>query len=258
MGNAKLHQLLAVESDLEGKYKRVCEESKKVFNKPAMFMGYHRSLVSFLEDDPIEYPDENQAMATTVEDRVNYTGESIASYLDALYQKEATNQNAKADLVVDGVTIGTNLPATFLLALESRLKYIRSVYETIPTLPAGVEWKPSEDKGEGVWDMVHPEEKLKTKMTFKSKVLVEAQFPPEGRSGQSLPAQIEKWEEQVPVGKFVKNVWCSMITSHEKAEVLGRIDKLIQAVKRQRQQANTEPVVKGNVGAAIVNFINGG
>ena len=255
--NAKLHQLLAVESDLEGKYKRVCEESKKVFNKPAMFMGHHRTLVSFLEDDSIDYPDENQAMATTVKDRVNYTGKSIGAYLDALYQKEATNQNAKADLIVDGVTIGTDLPATFLLALESRLKYIRSVYETIPTLPAGIEWNESKDKGEGTWDMVHPEEKLKTKMTFKSQILVDAKFPPEGRSGNSQPAQIEKWDEQVPVGKFVRNVWCSMITSHEKAEVLGRIDKLLQTVKQQRQQANSEPVVKGTVGQAVVDFING-
>ena len=253
----KLHQLLAVESDKEGKYKRVCEESKKVFSKPATFYGSHRKLESFLEDDKTAYPEENQELTTTVKERMEYTGKSIADYLDVLYQKEATNQTAKADLVVDGVTIGQNLPATFLLGLEVRLKYIRGVYEAIPTLPNGIKWTESTDKGEGIWDMVHPEEKLKTKMMFKSQVLVEAKFPKEGQGGTSLPAQIEKWEEQVPVGKFVKNIWCSMITSHEKAEVLGRIDKLIQTVKKQRQQANTAPVVQGNVGQEIAKYING-
>jgi hypothetical protein len=247
---AKLHQILAVESDLEGKYKRTCEETKKVFGKPAMFTGSHRKLITFDDSDGMEYPEENQAMTTTVKERIEYTGASISAYLDALFQKEATNQVANADLVVDNVTIGTALPATFLLALESRLKYIRSIYETMPTLQAGVEWKPSTDKGADVWDMVHPEEKIKTKMTFKSQILVE---PTEHH-----PAQIEKWEEQVPVGKFVRNVWCSMITSHQKSEVLGRIDKLIQATKQARQRANAQDIIKGNVGEKIIDFINNG
>jgi hypothetical protein len=247
---ARLHQILAVESDLEGKYKRTCEETKKVFGKPAMFTGSHRKLIIFDDSDTTEYPEENQAMATTVKERIDYTGTSISAYLDALFQKEATNQMAHADLIVDGVTIGNKLPATFLLALESRLKYIRSIYEALPTLQAGIEWKPSTDKGEGVWDMVHPEEKIKTKMTFKSQILVE---PTEFH-----PAQIEKWEEQVPVGKFVRNIWCSMITSHQKSEILGRIDKLIQATKKARQLANAQEIVKGNVGEKIIDFINNG
>ncbi len=245
----KLHQLLAVESDLEGNYKRICEETKKVFSKPALFTGFIRKLVMFDDQDTNEYPDEILTMTTTVKKRLDYTGKSISSYLDALYQKEATNQEACADLVVSGITIGKDLPATFLLGLESRLKYIRSIYETMPTLAAGFEWKPSEDKGEGVWDMAHPEEKLKTKMMWQHQVLVE---PTEQHR-----AEIEKWEEQVPVGKFVKFLWCSMITSNHKSEILARIDALIQATKKARQEANTQVIVSGHVGNNIINFING-
>ncbi len=247
---AKLHQVLAVESDLEGKYKRTCEETKKIFSKAAMFTGSHRKLELFDDSDKTEYPDEHQAMTTTVHERVEYTGEAISAYFDALFQKEATNQEASADLTVDGVSIGMVLPATFLLALESRLKYVRSIYEALPTLQAGVDWKPSEDKGEGVWDMVHPEEKIKTKMAWQHQVLV----PPT----KEHRAEIEKWEEQIPVGKFVKHMWCSMITSHQKSEILGRIDKLIQATKQARQRANTREIVKGNVGKSIMDFINKG
>jgi hypothetical protein len=246
---SKLHQLLAVESDLEGKYKRICEETKKVLNKPGLFTGSHRKLVMFDDSSKIEHPEEHQAMTTTVKERLAYTTDSIVSYFDALYQKESTNQKAIADLVVDGTVIAKDVPATFLLGLESRLKYVRSVYESIPTLAAGTEWKKSEDKGADVWDIVHPEEKLKTKMTFKSQILVE---PTENH-----PAQIEKWEEQVAVGKFVKHMWCSMFTSNEKSEVLGRIDKLILATKRARQQANSVTAVNTHVGTAIMNYING-
>ncbi len=247
---SRLHQVLAIESDLEGKYKRTCEETKKVFGKASMFTGSHRTLELFDDSDTTKYPDEHLAMTTTVKERVAYTSEAISDYLDALFQKEATNQEASADLTVNGVSIGMSLPATFLLALESRLKYIRSIYEALPTLQSGIEWKPSTDKGEGIWDMVHPEEKIKTKMAWQHQVLV----PPT----KEHRAEIEKWEEQLPVGKFVKHVWCSLLTSHEKSEVLGRIDKLIQAVKQARQRANTQNIVKGNVGKSIMQFINEG
>ncbi len=245
---AKLHQLLAVEADLEGKYKRICEETKKTFGKGAMFTGFHRKLESFAEEAPA-FPEENQEMTTTVHDRLVYTQEHIASYLDALVQKETTNQSAVADLVVNGTTIITGAPATFLLGLETRLKYIRGIYEGIPTLQAGTSWKEATDKGANIYEAVHPEEKLKTELTFKSQILVQ---PTEHH-----PAQIEKWQEQVPVGKFIKTTWCGMVTTAEKAQLLENIDVLLRATKMARQKANSTQVVKVQVGNAIMDFING-
>jgi len=242
----KLHQILAVEPDLEGKYKRIAEESKKTFSKSAMFTGSHRKLVSFEENAP-EFPEEYQEIATTVDERIAYTNESIANYLDALLQKEATNQIAKADLEIDGVVLAKDVPATFLLALETRLKFIRGVYESIPTLPAGIEWSPASDKGIGIWKMVHPEEKLKTELKFKSQILV----PPT----EHHPAQVEKWQEQVPVGKFVKNIWSGMITSARKSELLDRIDRMLQAAKNARQKANSVGVINVKIGKALTDFI---
>ena len=255
MSKAKLHQILAVEADLEGKYKRICEESKKTFGKGAMFTGSHRKLVSF-DDNAPDFPEENQAITTTVNARIEYTNKSIAKYFDALVQKEATNQVAKADLIVNGTAIASNVPATFLLALESRLKYVRGVYESIPTLPAGTEWRVAEDKGADIFEMVHPEEKLKTELTFKSQIITEAKFPPAGSAGTSIPAQVEKWQEQVPVGKFVKHIWSGMITTARKAELLDRIDILINETKMARQKANSVEVVNVNIGKAITDFIN--
>jgi len=255
MGKAKLHQILAVEADLEGKYKRICEESKKTFGKPAMFTGHHRKLVSF-DDNAPDFPEENQAMGTTVNERIEYTAKSITKYFDALLHKESTNQIAVADLTVQGTLIAEKIPATFLLALESRLKYVRGVYESIPTLPTGTEWRIAEDKGGDIFDMVHPEEKLKTELVFKSQVITKAEFPPTGSAGDSIPAHVEKWQEQTPVGKFVKNIWSGMITTARKAELLSRIDSLIRETKMARQKANSTEVVNNNIGQSIMNFIN--
>ena len=86
-------------------------------------------------------------------------------------------------------------------------------------------------------------------MKFKSQVLYKATV--------EHPAQIEKWEEQVPVGKYVKKVWSGMLTPARKSELLGNIDKLISAVKKARQRANATVVVKLNVGQKFIDFING-
>jgi hypothetical protein len=246
---AKLHELLAVESDLEGKYKRITGETRKTFkDRPAHFIGSIRTYHPFDDDDKVDYPEEYQALATTVEERLDYTAKAIEPYFDALLQKESTNQVAKADLVVDGEEIAKDLPATFLLGMESRLKYLRGVYEQIPTLPVSVDWEKDASWGKNVYRMTHPEEKLKTVKQFKSQVLYEAT--------EHHPAQIEKWDENVAVGKFVKRIWSGAISSAEKAELLGRIDKLITAVKKARQRANTAEVVKNQVGKDIMDFIH--
>jgi len=246
---AKLHELLAVEADLEGKYKRVTEETRKTFkDRPNHFIGSVRTYHPFDDDDKVDYPEEYQALATTVSERLEYTAKSVIPYFDALLQKESTNQTAKADLVVDGEVIAEGLPATFLLGMESRLKYLRGIYEQIPTLPVSVEWEKDESRGKNVYRMSHPDEKLKTAKQFKSQVLYEAT--------EHHPAQIEKWDENVAVGKFVKHIWSGAISSAEKAELLGKIDKLITAVKKARQRANTTPVIKVHVGEKIMDFIH--
>jgi hypothetical protein len=244
----KLHEVLAVEADLEGKAKLVVGETKSVFEKkPALFTGASRTYKPFVEDG-VDWPEENQAMATTVEAKLKYASGFIASWFDALAQKEATNQIAKAAIVVDGVTLIEDVPATFLLGLESRLKYIREMYEGIPTLSMSIDWQQDPAKGDGVWSMVNPEKTFKTAKTMKSKVLYEAT--------DKHPAQIEKWDETENVGIYVKHVWSGMITPSLKAQLLERIDKLIRAVKQARQRANSADVVKVNVGKKLMDFIN--
>lgn len=245
---SKLHELLAVESDLEGQARNILIETKKVFSeKPALFTGGVRTYKPFV-DDGIAYPEEHQALTTTVGDKLEYSAKTIEKYYDALLQKEATNQVAKSDIVIDGVTIGSNLPATFLLGLESRLKQLREVYAAIPTLAMGTEWKEANDKGEGVWAIVHPEESMKTQKTTKSKVLYEAT--------EHHPAQIDKWEETENVGKYTKFVWSGMVTPARKSHLLSNIDKLIGAVKKARQRANSVEVEKVNLGKTLMDYIN--
>jgi len=248
MAKGKLHELLAVEADLEGRSRNIMDETRKVFKeKPMLFMGSVRTYSPIIEDG-VNYPDEHQALTTTVDEKLKYASQSIVNYYDALLQKEATNQIAVADLVVEGEVIAKSLPATFLLGMETRLRKLREVYEQIPTLSVGIDWKADEGKGEGVFSMVHPEEKLKTQKTTKSKVLYEAT--------PHHPAQIDKWDEVENVGKYIKHVWCGMVTPARKSQLLDRIDTLIRAVKKARQRANSVEVVNVSIGKTLMDFIN--
>ncbi len=244
-----LHALLAVEGDLEGAHKKILEETKVTFTKKSdHFMGQYRKLEMFV-DDGIKYPEQYKKLDTTVQKKLDYMMTTEIRYFDALLAKESTNQEAKADLIVDGKTIATDLPATFLLGMENRLKHLRAVYDVIPTLQPGITWELDEAQGEGVYKIKYPEEKLKTETIIEPIVLYEAT--------KEHPAQIKEVSKTHNVGKYVTIHWSGMISPAEKSVLLERIDKLIRAFKQARQRANTTEVKQREIGKILFSYING-
>ena len=248
MGKRVLHELLAVEGDLEGLHKRILEETKNTFAKKAdHFFGQHRKLQMFV-DDGIEYPEDYKALVTTVQDKLDYLAMTEIRYFDALLGKEATNQTATADLIVDDVVIGKNLPATFLLGMETRVKYLRAAYEAIPTLAPGITWVKDESEGANIYKADRPDEKLKTETVVEPIVLYEAT--------KEHPAQIKEVSKTKNVGKYVTVTWSGMVTPAHKSALLSRVDKLLQGLKQARQRANTTVVVSKTIGKEMFDYIN--
>jgi hypothetical protein len=246
----KLHEILAVEGDLEATAKKVIEEAVVTFSKKSdHFLESHRSLVFFDEARDKENVEEHSEMVTTVADKLKYVQRHITKYWDTFAKKETTNQNAKADLVIDGEVLATELPATMLLGLESKLKIVRALYEAIPTLQPGMNWQLDPDRGEHIYKTAEPETRMRTEKQVQVKVTYEAT--------KEHPAQLETWNADVSVGKISVTHWSGMISPAEKSQVLGRIDTLIRGVKRARQRANTTDVVKTNIGEILFNYING-
>lgn len=245
-----LHELLAVEADLDGAHKKILDETRLTFVKKAdHFMGQHRKLEMFVEDG-ITYPEEFKKIDTTVQAKLDHMQKTEVRYFDALLQKEATNQKATADLIVDGIVIVTDLPATFLLGMETRMKHLRVAYENIPTLAPGIEWEVDASQGDNIYKTTKPQEKLKTESVIEAVVLYEAT--------KEHPAQIKEVSNVKTVGKYSLTAWSGMITPAEKSILLGRIDKLIRAFKKARQRANTTPVDVRTIGENLFSFINGG
>ena len=242
---AKLHELLAVEGDLEAGAKAVVQEATVLFSqKTDAFLELHRSVNHFDEKRHAEDGVEFKALVTTVPKVLEQTSGPLARWIDAFVQKEATNQRAKADLVVDGEVLAKDVPATALLGLESRLKGLRAMFEAIPVLATGKEWEEDAGRGLGIYKDKHPEVRMRTEKTVQHKVLVQAT--------EHHPAQIERWTSDVPVGRITLQTWSGMLKQSDKDRLLKNLDGLIVAVKRARQRANTADVDLVELGDKLV------
>ena len=71
------------------------------------------------------------------------------------------------------------------------------------------------------------------------------------------PAQIEKWADDVKIGRITDTTWCSMYSPAEKSALIGRIQELLAAVKQARQRANCQEVVDVKIANSLVQYILG-
>ena len=164
-------------------------------------------------------------MVTTVREKLNYTETSLIDLIDILYQKEETNTQARADLVVGDVVLEKNVPATVLLNMENRFKAIRLMYQEIPTLLPDEEWT--------LDPTLKDTYKSKAKVTYKTKKVTTPLilYPHTDKH----PAQIKEVVEDVRQGSWTTTKWSGMLSPSEKSELLGRVDTLIQAIKVYNQ-----------------------
>lgn len=248
----KMHELLAVEGNLSGLFTKVIKEAFVTFGKkPDHFQEHHKELKMF--DDTREFEqaaaEEHKSMVTTVDDKLTYVWKHVTNYVDLLYQKEMTNREASADLVIDGTVIEKDVPATFLLTIEQKMTKFRDLCEVIPTLAPGTVWELDKDRGEGIYKAKHPEVNRKTEKTVGYNVVYDAT--------PDHPAQVVDYSVDVHVGDFTTYRWSGMLSPAEKSELLSRIDKVIMAAKRARMKANSADSVDVKVGKKLADFILG-
>ena len=250
MSKPKLHEIIAAEPNVTATFNAMREETLKVFDKPTHFLKTVTQRSYFDAADAAKLDTiETKDIITTVRERLDYLFKrSFTNYLDIQLQKDATNQIAKADIIINGKPIAKDVPATMLLQLEKELKAIRDLLLKAPTLQPGPVWV--EDAGEGLFVTQEPKITTITKKTMKPVVLVEAT--------DKFPAQVEKVNEDVAIAKVSERVWSGMLTSTVKAEILDRVDTLLVAAKKARQRANGTEVVQGKIGSLIAEFILNG
>ncbi len=244
-----LHELLAVEGDLRNTKDRTRDTVISQFtSNPAAFLGAIKNLYLFDEDRKAEEQVVQVEVANTVKEKLNEVTKAFTRYWDLRLQKEQANQNARADVIINGKNIFTDVPVTFLLNMEEELRQVKKVYSVMPTLKPGVEWEDDSQKGRGIYKSTHNTETAKTEKTKQHKVIVQAT--------DKFPAQVEVWNDDRPIGKYITQNWSGMISESDKALLISRIDTILAAFKKARQRANTQQTCQMEIGKEVFAFIH--
>lgn len=185
------------------------------------------------DDTGEKLPSESKKVQLRVEDAFADITEAMSQIFNLAAVKDATNCNAKADVVVDGEKIVSAVPATHLLWVEKKLASIADAISKAPVLSQDVVW--TKDDGQGVFRS-EAVETVKTKKIEEHKIVIQPT--------KEHPGQFVKVTEDVAVGTWKTIHLSGAITEDRKKQLLSRVEKFQQAVKVAREEANQTPVVE--------------
>ena len=246
---SKLHQVLAVEKDVQAQTAVIIKETMKVLESHHLFNGAKKTLHMFDSARQQEEAGQAQEMAITtdVPARLNHMFPFLTNHLNCVFAKEATNAIAKADVTVDGEVLLKDVPATMLLALEREFVKYRDVLKKIPTLQSGIDYTLDPNMPGNVYKTNTPVKTQKLEKTIVDKVVVKAD--------EHHPAQVKERAINEQVGEYTEIRWSGCITSRYKADILTKLESFIQAVKKARSKANDATVVKTDSVQAVFDWL---
>lgn len=243
----QLHALIAVErGGVEGRAKRRLTDLNRLLATPAVLSGLTRRHHSTL-DGVDDLPGETTLVQVTVPTVLNEIATLMTRVYDLAASKEASNAQAKADVIVDGAVLLDNVPVGALLFLEKRLDDIRTVVRDLPVLDPAEKWDPDANQ-------VNVYRTPDTQTVSRKKVRVPLELSP---ATDHHAAQVTVVDDEIRTGVWTLVKYSGAISIAARAMMLDRVEKLIAAVKLAREKANEVEVVEMNVGDRIFSYVFG-
>ena len=244
----KLCKIIAVETSVKTRVETELTEAHKALQKSELFNGLARRY-SPRDDDPSKpagekLPDEDKKVQFKAEEIIRVTGEKLTELFDVNAVREYGNTSAKADVIVDGVTLLTGVPVTYLLFLEKKLVDMLTFVRKLPVLDAGENWTKNEVTD--LWAS-GTAGTARTKKVVRPLVLAEAT--------KEHPAQVKETTEDVFVGTWETTKYSSAITAARQNELIRRVVAMQKAVKFAREEANSLDVPEVLVGGPVFKYL---
>jgi hypothetical protein len=240
----KLNQIIAVEQGVKSKARDALTALYHKAQKTALFTGITRTYQPKDEENGDKLPSESTRVQVTVPDLLTEAQDALTKLFDVTATKEYANATASASVVVDGETLITDAPVPYLLFLEKQLVDIRTLVTKLPVLDQASDWV--YDSNNDVYK-TSPVQTVKTKKVPKNWVKAPAT--------DKHPAQVEIFHEDVIVGTWTKVDTSGAIPVTRRNELLERVDKLAQAVKFAREEANQYEVADETPAAAVFSYL---
>ncbi len=249
---SKLHELLAVESDLRGQAESCRTDLKATFEKKSHH--FTKKVITF-KSSVDGMPDKTESqlnLQTSVKKELEWIADKLAKALNTGHQIDMANTTAQADVVLeDGTVLLKAVPPTSLLRLEHRVVEIKDLVGAIGTLDPAKGFLEDATEGEGVF-RARDDEKIRGEKKFSFIVMV----PPTDKH----PAQVKELMEDVKIGTIVSQEWSSLITVAQKGDMLDRVEEVLRAIKKARARANEMEIdVRQNkIGESVLSYVFSG
>lgn len=241
----KLNQILAVEKGVKSDVQRKVTDAYHTIQKTPLLSGIARTYQP-IDDEGEQLPPESTKVQVQTEGVLKDVGTTLTRLFDVTATKDWANCTARASVKVDGDVLLADVPVTYLLFLEKQLADIHTLISKLPTLDPSETW--AKDENTDTW-RTEPVKTTRTKKVPRNHVLAEAT--------DKHPAQVQVYNEDIVVGYWTKVAFSGALPQRRVNELLSRVQKLQDAVKYAREEANGTEVVDQRVGDAVFGYLLG-
>jgi hypothetical protein len=240
---ARLNQIIAVEKGVKSRSFQELTDAHHALQKPALLSGISRTYRP-KDEEGEQLPPESTKVQVKADEVIRQTAGILTRLFDVTATKDWTNCVAKADVVVDGQTLLKDVPVAYLLFLEKQLVDLHTFVKKLPVLDAAESWSYDASADCFATDAVQT---VRTKKIPRNHVKAEAT--------EKHPAQVEVFYEDVVVGYWKTVKFSGALPAKRVNELLQRVEKLQEAVKFAREEANGVDVTNREVGDKVFRFL---
>lgn len=239
----KLNQIIAVEKGVKSKSYAELTDAHHAVQKAPLLSGITRTYQP-KDEEGEQLPPESTRVQVRTEEVLRGIAATLTKLFDVTAAKDATNCVAKANVVVDDTTLLTDVPVSYLLFLEKQLTDMQTFIRKLPVLDAAESW--SFNDSADCWS-TDPVRTIRTKKVPRNHVKAEAT--------EKHPAQVEVYYEDVAIGYWTTVKFSGALPAKRISEILERVEKLQQAVKFAREEANGTQAVDRKVGEKVFGYL---
>jgi hypothetical protein len=243
----KLNQILAIEKGEKNKSFKQLTDLHHKSEKAELYEGRVRTYTPAAEDGE-QLPPETQVVQQNADDVLSQFQNILVPLWDITATKDYTNgQSGYADIVVNGRTLLTKVPVSYLLFLEKQLADVETFISKIPTLDASQKWSFDENQ------KCHATEKTwqnRAKKVLKNHV--------KSVATDKHPAQVDVYNEDIVIGRYESIRFSGAVSVSKKEMLLSRVRELKNAVLFAREQANSVDASKQEVAKVLFGFVLNG
>ena len=227
----KLNQVNAILTARKAETEKEVTEIYKLVQKDQHFAGRERTYRPLDEEKGQRFPAESQKVQQRADELIRKVVTKWTELWNLVLTQDTGNQTAKANVIVDGVTILADVPVTTLLYLDKQLNDMETFINKFPTPDPAEEW--THDPNSGL---------LRSKATESMRTSKEPTVIVKYEATKEHPAQTELFTKDIPVGTWTQILYSGCLQSDRKEALLSKIRKLQEAVKVAREQANLTEV----------------